>query len=586
MIKLLEKVKPSFEPTTEGVYDTSRHLFNYQRIWKFVVLLTGGVSILPLIFITLVNYATIQHSIESDFILRTIQTVSNTRRSVSFFLMERKSALDFILHDNNYERLSDQERLTKILDNLKTSFGDGFVDLSILDASGIQKNYVGPYRFQGKNYSDQEWFKQVMDSGVYISDVFLGFRNVPHLVIAVKGQAPNNMPYVLRASLSITPFENLLTNLELGGKGDAFMINHKGVLQTPSRYHGKVLEKLELPVPVFSEKSEVLENQNQKKEKLLIGYRYIDESPFILMIVKKKDELMKPWYQTRLKLIAFLLISISVILSVILGTSTYMVRRIKIADEKRVVSLHEVEYSNKMATIGRLAASVAHEINNPLAIINEKAGLIQDLFLLREVYAKDQKLMDLADSILRSVKRAASITRRLLSFSRNLDSNIEIISIKQVIEEVLSFMGKEAEIRSIDIQVDVSEDLPPFESDRGKLQQIFLNIINNAFASVNDGGHIKIVAQREKNDVLSIMFIDDGYGIPKENINRIFEPFFSTKTGKGGTGLGLSITYNLVQELKGKISVQSEVGKGTSFTINIPLNLKKGEGKEDAGIAC
>jgi len=576
MFKIWEKLKPSFGHTTEGIYGTSKHLFNYRRIWEFVVLLTGGVSILPLIFITLVNYATIQHSIESDFILRTTQIVSNTRRSVSFFLMERKSAVDFIIHDNSYEALSNQERLTDILEYLKRSFGGGFVDLSLLDASGLQKNYVGPYSFQGKDYSDQEWFKQVMDSGVYISDVFLGFRNIPHLVIAVKGKVSKDRSYVLRASLSITPFENLLTNLELGGKGDAFMINHKGIMQTPSRYHGKVFEKLGLPVPVYSEKTEVFENRNQKNEGLLIGYRYIDESPFILMIVKKKDELMKPWYETRLKLIAFLLISISIILTVILGTATYMVRRIKIADEKRVFTLHEVEYSNKMATIGRLAASVAHEINNPLAIINEKAGLIQDLFLLSKMYARDQKLLDIVDSILRSVKRAASITRRLLSFSRNLDASIETIHLRQVIEEVLSFMGKEAEIRSVDINVDISEDLPPFESDRGKLQQIFLNIINNAFESVNDGGHIKIVAQLEKNDVLSIMFIDDGFGIPKENINHIFEPFFSTKTGQGGTGLGLSITYNLIQELGGKIGVQSEVGKGTNFTVNIPLNIKKG----------
>jgi signal transduction histidine kinase len=139
-------------------------------------------------------------------------------------------------------------------------------------------------------------------------------------------------------------------------------------------------------------------------------------------------------------------------------------------------------------------------------------------------------------------------------------------------------MGKEAEIRSIDVHVDISDKLPPFESDRGKLQQIFLNIINNAFASVSDGGHIEILAHPDGNTVLSIKFMDDGCGIPKENIDHIFEPFFSTKTGQGGTGLGLSITYNLIQELGGKISVQSEVGKGTSFTINIPLKIKEGEG--------
>jgi signal transduction histidine kinase len=358
--------------------------------------------------------------------------------------------------------------------------------------------------------------------------------------------------------------------------GDAFMVNHEGILQTPSRYHGNVLEKIKLSVPEYSRKTEVLEERSRDGQNLLIGYRYIDESPFILMIVKKKDELMKPWYSMRFKLIGFLLVSVSIIMTVILGTATYMVKNIRIADEKRVLTLHNIEYSQKMATIGRLAASVAHEINNPLAIINEKAGLIQDFFILKKKYAKDQKLLGLVNSILNSVDRAGTITKRLLSFSRHLDARIETINLKQTIQEVLSFMGKEAELRPIEITVEVPEDIPAFESDRGKLQQIFLNIINNAFASMNDGGHLDIKARQEDKNAISITFTDDGCGIPKEDINRIFEPFFTTKTGQGGTGLGLSITYNLVQEIGGKIGVQSELDKGTSFIVHIPINMEKG----------
>ncbi|MBU0990177.1 MAG: ATP-binding protein, partial [Proteobacteria bacterium] len=336
-----------------------------------------------------------------------------------------------------------------------------------------------------------------------------------------------------------------------------------------------ILQMLFLPVPKNSPKTEVLEEKNRFGQDLLIGYRYIDETPFILMIVKKKEELMRPWYRTRLRLIAFLLISVTVILTVILGTATYMVRRIQIADEKRVITLHQVEYANKMASIGRLAAGVAHEVNNPLAIINEKAGLIKDLFTFRGEYVTDHKLIGLVDSILASVKRAGTITRRLLNFSRNLEAGIEPINLKEVILEVLSFMGKEAELRSIQIAMDVSEDIPIFETDRGRLQQILLNIVNNAFAALNDGGHLDIKANREDRDHVSVIITDDGCGISKEDLNRIFEPFFSTKTGQGGTGLGLSITYGLVQEIGGKISVRSELGRGTSFGISIPIKWEK-----------
>ena len=572
-MRLLKQILP-YISTAKGVEpDILRHQFNYRRIWKVAVLLTGGVSLIPLIFITLLNYESMQHAVESEILFRTTRLVSNTRRAVSFFLTERKFALDYIVHDNRFEALSDRDRLSSILENLTTSFGGGFVDLGVIDSSGKQINYAGPYRLEGMDYSNQEWFRQVMDQGVHISDVFLGYRRVPHLVIAVRGRTQEGAPYVLRAALGIGPFENLLSNLELPGLGDAFMINHRGVLQTPSRYHGNVLEALMLPVPPYSESTEVFTLTSPTGEgDRIVGYRYIDESPFILMVVKRKEECMKPWIRTRWELMAFLIVSVSVILTVILGTATYMVKKIQIADEKRLHSLHQAEYANKMASIGRIAASVAHEINNPLAIINEKAGLLQDLFLMKEQYAKDDKLLGLAGSIISSVKRAGTITKRLLNFARNLQASVETVHLEEVIREVLGFTGKEAEHRGIEITVDVPKDLHPFESDRGKLQQIFLNIINNAFGAVQDGGHIDIRVERETNGFVSVAFADDGCGIPKEHQGRIFEPFYSTKRGQEGTGLGLSITYNLVQEIGGRIQVESEVGKGTRFTITIPLD--------------
>ena len=183
--------------------------------------------------------------------------------------------------------------------------------------------------------------------------------------------------------------------------------------------------------------------------------------------------------------------------------------------------------------------------------------------------------MGLADSIIKSVTRTATITKRLLSFARNLQARIEPVNLKETIREVLGFMDKEAQFRQIDIILKVDEAIPVFESDRGKLQQIFLNLINNAFAAVSDGGRIEIDAKMEENDIVSIMVEDNGCGIAEEDLKKIFEPFFSTKTGQGGTGLGLSITYNLILEIGGKIRVSSEQNKGTIFTISIPLKPEK-----------
>jgi two-component system, NtrC family, sensor kinase len=551
----------------------TQYLFNYRRIWQLSVLLTSIVALVPLIFITLVDYQVTERALESEFRFRTARIVSNTRRTIDFFLSERRSALDFIARDNDPVDLDNPVRLAAILENLQASFGGGFVDLGIINAGGEQKSYVGPFELEHKDYHDQPWFKAVVTRGVYISDVFMGYRKVPHLIIAVKQDTANGGFQILRASLSIRPFEDLLSNMELSGLGDAFIVNHQGILQTNSRYHGTVLENLTLKIPEYNPVTQVIEEKNPQGETLFIGYRFIEETPFILMIVKKKIDLMQPWHRARLRLIIFLVVSVTIILVVILWTAGFMVRHMHIADEKRLITLHQVEYASKMASIGRMAASVAHEINNPLAIINEKAGLIQDLFTIKRQYTADAKLSGLVDSILASVNRAGKITKRLLTFARNLEAAVEIIHLKEVIDEVLSFSGKEAELRSIDIRVNVKPETPAIKSDRGKLQQIFLNIVNNAFAAMPDGSSLEIEAGPSQDRGVTISFCDHGCGIPPEDLERVFEPFFSTKTQQGGTGLGLSITYNLTHEIGGDIKVTSEVGKGTCFLITLPLEF-------------
>jgi two-component system NtrC family sensor kinase len=572
------KFKPAFWDLRPQRSGTSRYLFNYRRIWQLSVLLTSIVVLVPLIFITVVNYQVTEHDMEVEFKLRTARVVSNTRRTIDFFLSERRSALEFIVNDNSFEALNDSARLGIILENLKKSFGSCFMDLGVIESSGEQKTYVGPFALQHKDYHAQPWFRQVIDHGVYISDVFLGYRQVPHLVIAVRQNLPNGDFHVLRASLGIRSFEELLANIELDGQGDAFMINHQGILQTRSRYHGKVLDRLELPIPQFNASTQVVETQNKNGESLLVGYRFIESTPFILMIVKKKHDLMQSWRKTRLGLIIFLVCSVTVILAVILGTVTYMVRNIHITDEKRLMTLHQMEYSNKMASIGRMAANVAHEINNPLAIINEKAGLIQDLFTFKAQYTDDPKLIGLVESILSSVNRAGKITKRLLTFARNLEGTVETLRLEQVIRDVLSFLEKEAEYSNVQIRVEAAPGTPAVESDRGKLQQIFLNIINNAFAAMRNGGHLDIRVWSDSPDRVQVRIQDTGCGIPEEDLHNIFEPFFSTKISRGGTGLGLSITYNLVHEIGGDIQVASQIGKGTCFTVMLPLKSVPSKG--------
>ncbi len=244
--------------------------------------------------------------------------------------------------------------------------------------------------------------------------------------------------------------------------------------------------------------------------------------------------------------------------------------RLVAADKKRQFALQEIEHVQKLSSIGRLAAGVAHEINNPLAIIGEKSGLMKDLVLAMPDMPKAQRFEALCDSILHAVDRCRAVTHRLLGFARRMEVRTMELDINEVLREVLGFLEREALFRNITLVQDLGENLPSIESDRGQLQQVFMNLLNNAMAAVSDNGRIRL-ATRLNEEMITVEVEDNGTGMSREVLAHIFEPFFSTK-GEKGTGLGLSITYGIVNKLGGNIEVASEEGKGTLFSVRLPLH--------------
>ena len=553
-----DKLKPPFWDDVQQA--EHRSLFNYRRIWKIVILCT------------VMNLTQYQQAMHSESIAPVSRLISNTKRSIHGFLDERAAALTFLVHNNPYEELTRQEHLSKIFRDLKLSFG-GFIDLGIIDNNGEQRSYVGPYNLQGKNYKEQPWFSEALIRGRHISDAFLGYRDIPHVVIAVKSHSDDGRDFLIRATIDTEYFTELIDSLELDPETDAFLINRAGRLQTSSLQHGNILDSLNIPVPKYSEHTEVREMEDATSRPLILGYAYIPESPFIFMLTKEPLILTRQWSRLRNTVLFILGLSLVIISVVNFGVVTFLVNRIYQADTTRLATLHQAEHTNKMASIGRLAAGVAHEINNPLAIINERAGLIKDLLEFSPDYKQDPKLLKLVDSILNSVQRCSTITHRLLGFARHIDVNVESLDLGKLIQEVLGFLHKEAEYRDITITTAIPDDFPRIQSDRGQLQQVFLNIVNNAFAAVRDGGRIDIELSTPDEDHVRIAIRDNGSGISTENMKRIFEPFFSTKAKTGGTGLGLSITYGLIQKLGGTISVESRVNEGTCFTIELPVKV-------------
>ena len=579
-MSILKKLKPDFldhKDVTAGLY---KHHFDFLRIWKRAILMTATVALVPLIIWAFSGYRLTMETIESELVLRTSQLVSNSWRSVSMFLTERRSVLDFIAHDHGLQTLKDPARLADILANLNRRFG-GFIDLGFIDSTGKQLSHTGSHQMEGLDYDQLPWFREVLNRGVYISELVTGALNEPHIDFAVKRELADGSFFVLHAVLNPEQLTESIAQIDVGAKGDLFIINREGVLQTSSRYYGPVFNKISMAVPEYAPKARVFESIDDKKNRIVIGYAHIPDTPYILMIIQEQSERIQPWYKTTWAFAGILAASVITILLVTLGVATHLVNQIHEADQERVDTLHQVEYASKMVSLGRLASGVAHEINNPLAIINEKAGHIRDIFTLTDTYAKDPKLVDLVDSVISTVQRCAKVTRGLLNFTRHLNLSIQTIDLKEIIDEVKSVLTKETELRSISVGITVSEDIPPFESDRGKLEQVFFNLFNSAIGAMNDGGHLEFTATRKNEDYISVAFTDNGRGIPESDLKRIFEPFYYSKTGHSGTGLGLAVTYALVQEIGGTISVQSRPGQETVFDISIPLKRPRASSSSD-----
>ncbi len=230
--------------------------------------------------------------------------------------------------------------------------------------------------------------------------------------------------------------------------------------------------------------------------------------------------------------------------------------------------------AGKMASIGELAAGIAHEINNPVAIMVEEAGWMDDL-LQEDTGLGASPNYDELRRALAQIRtqgaRCKEITHKMLSFARKSDLRMQNVDLNGMIQEVAALSEKRARYANSQIILDLAEDLPPMSASASEMQQIFLNLINNALDAMEHKGGSITITTRKLKDMAEIQIADTGQGIPKANLARIFDPFYTTKPAGKGTGLGLSICYTIIKNMGGDISVISQVDKGTTFVIRLPL---------------
>jgi two-component system NtrC family sensor kinase len=280
--------------------------------------------------------------------------------------------------------------------------------------------------------------------------------------------------------------------------------------------------------------------------------------------------------RARLVSLAGVLLALGYITYKSVSLSRRMAGRISQTDTEKQRLNEQMFQTAKLASIGELASGVAHEINNPLAVMIEEAGWIQDL--LEE---EDLKKAENYNEFKRSLeqiqvqgKRCKDITRNLLSFARREDADTSNARIDLLLEDLFSVIERRSAKRGVQFTADVDKDLPLVRISMSELQQVLFNLINNALDAMDpDGGRLRVSAKREGEEII-LDVVDTGSGISSDELGRVFDPFYTTKPVGQGTGLGLSICYGLVRKWGGRIRIESTPGKGTRVWFTIPLDAE------------
>jgi len=263
--------------------------------------------------------------------------------------------------------------------------------------------------------------------------------------------------------------------------------------------------------------------------------------------------------------------------TVILATR-HLTRQIDVAIAQRDQLSRELLRSAKLASLGELATGLAHEINNPLAIISSERTNLTDLISeLGAPPAVKDELTSSIERIRRQIERCSSITGKMLRFGRHAESAPARVDLVPRLSEIVALLQKQAAIRNVDLDLRLAPDLPPVAADPTELEQVMVNLITNSFQALPGGGRIQIRARSEGSGKVVLTVSDNGCGISEEDLEQIFQPFFTTKPVGQGTGLGLSVCYGLVSNWGGTITAQSRLGEGTTMSIHLARFEPDGE---------
>jgi two-component system NtrC family sensor kinase len=498
-----------------------------------------------------------------------LQAVAESQaNTLNLYLTERLVNVSNLIEDVDLRVPPGSEDMEAYLVRLQRNTR-AFVDVGYFDVDGRQASYAGPYPLlEDRDYSAEPWYQALRTTQPHyvITDIYLGFRQRPHFTIAVSRRI-DGQPVVLRATLDPERMSEYLRSLEGAHEVLTCIANREGVYQLVTPRLGRPLER----APFLPPQSPRLGSGRLRGEGIggPYAYSWLSAVDWVLMVRLPPGEETSQFSGVRLRLLLTAAAVVGLGVLIVGHRSRKLVEAQRASDRTRA----ELSHAAKLASVGELAAGIAHEINNPLASINEEAGVMLDLLdpQFGESFTREEMVEHLS-SIQQLVLRCRDITHKLLGFVRKDGVDLRRHDVHRLIDGIVDdLLGPGVAVSPVTIQREYDPDCPEITTDGNQLQQVILNILNNAMDAIGDRSGTITIRTTCAEGRLRIAISDTGSGIPPEKLGMIFTPFYTTKEVGRGTGLGLSVSYSIIEDLGGLIEVDSEVGHGSTFAIVLPL---------------
>jgi two-component system, NtrC family, sensor kinase len=567
---------------------------NYRSVRTTILTCMILVPVIPFILILIIGFYHFKVSLETSTVRNLKRIAADQREIIDSFLKERIADLEFIHASYNFDALRQPEVLSAVFARLQLA-SNAYTDLGVFDEAGVHVAYRGPYPLTGKVYREESWFKEVLRQGVYISDFFMGFRKSPHFVVAVARDSAQGR-WVIRATIDSQTFNTLVGGVEIGRTGEAYIINLDGVLQTTRRSGGNPLENPgdindpgdTIALGYSKHGVDVLANTFFSKEDYLYAAAPLKGGSWVLFVRQAKTDAYEALRTTIYMTALICLLGGGLIIMVAFYLTNRIVGRMEKIDAEKAQLGQQLISASRLAELGEMAAGFAHEINNPLQIIKSEHALIEALMSdLKEngSLTPSQELTELEESMAQvnlQISRCAKITQAILKFGRHSEPAVQTVDLRDYIPEVIQMIAKRASVNGITVEQEVDENTAPITGDPAQLQQVMINLFNNAMDAIleyrgTSGGALRVVTAMPEDGFVEITVSDNGCGIRPENLSKVFSPFFTTKPVGEGTGLGLSVCYGVIEGMGGTMAVKSDPGAGTVFAIRLPV-AKNAEG--------